>query len=74
MLSWDYDFEWIPKADISETDSLLKIKMNVPDVKAENIKIELTDSSLSVSGKTEEVMEEKGESWYRNPTLETRAL
>lgn len=56
---------WWPKADISETDKEIKIKMNVPGVDPEKISIEADSNTLVISGSTEKDEEEKGENWYR---------
>lgn len=56
---------WWPKADISETDKEIKIKMNVPGVDPEKINIEADANILVISGSTEKEEEEKGENWYR---------
>ena len=56
---------WWPKADISETDKDIKIKMNVPGVDPEKINIEADANTLVISGSTEKENEEKGENWYR---------
>ena len=56
---------WWPKADISETNKEIKIKMNVPGVDPEKINIEADANTLVISGSTEKEEEEKGENWYR---------
>ncbi len=56
---------WWPKTDISETDKEIKIDMNIPGVKPEDIKIEINNGQLEISGSTESEKEEKGKNWYR---------
>lgn len=56
---------WFPKMDMSETDAVLKIKLNIPNVDPKKINIELDHSTLVVSGKTEEEKKEEGENWTR---------
>lgn len=57
--------DWLPRADVSETDKNVKIKMNVPGVKSEDINIEADSNGLVVSGSTEKEEEHKDENWYR---------
>jgi HSP20 family protein len=56
---------WMPRADISETDKEVQIKMNVPNVDANKITVSLEDGTLIVSGKTEEERKEEGKTYYR---------
>jgi len=56
---------WWPKADISETDKEIKIKMNVLGVDPERINIEADADTLVINGATEREEEERGENWYR---------
>ncbi len=57
---------WIPKADISETEKEIRIKMNLPGVDSDDVNIEIDDNTLMISGSTQEEKEEKGEHWYRS--------
>lgn len=66
---WNKFFEeqfWRPKTDISETDSELTIDMNIPGVKKENIKIELEENRITISGTYEEKKENLEKKWYRS--------
>lgn len=56
---------WWPKADISETDKGIKIKINVPGVDPEKINIEADANTLVISGSVEKEEEQQGENWYR---------
>jgi HSP20 family protein len=56
---------WLPKVDMSETDKELHLKVNAPGVDPKQITIAIEDNVLTISGKTEEKREEKGENFYR---------
>lgn len=56
---------WMPKVDIAETDSEFEISVDVPGVKPEDIKVEVSGDNLVISGKSEEKTEEKGKTWHR---------
>jgi len=57
--------QWTPRVDISETDSVVKVKVDIPSVDPEKVQIELEGHTLTLSGKTENEKEESGEHWYR---------
>lgn len=57
--------EWLPRSDVSETDTEISIKVNAPGVDPSKIKVNVEDNTLTISGKTEEEREEKGKSYYR---------
>jgi HSP20 family protein len=56
---------WLPKVDMSETDKEIRIKIDAPGVDPKNVNISVDDNALSISGKTDEKREEKGETFYR---------
>jgi len=60
----DMDF-WMPKVDISETDDEFRIKADVPGVKPEDVKVELSGDDLIIHGQSEEEKEEEGKAWHR---------
>lgn len=57
--------DWSPKADVSETDKEIKIKLNLPNVDPDKITIEADNDSLVVSGSTIKEEEEKDENFIR---------
>ena len=57
--------DWWPKADVSETDKEIKIKLNLPNVDPDKITIEADTESLVVSGSTVREEEEKDENFIR---------
>jgi HSP20 family protein len=42
--------DWIPSVDISESDDEFLIKVEVPEVKKEDVKIQVNNGMLSISG------------------------
>jgi HSP20 family protein len=55
--------DWVPTVDISETDGEFLIKMEVPEVKKEDMKIQVNNGMLSISGERKE--EKKDEKHHR---------
>ncbi len=64
---WDSDLmaDWIPRMDVCEDKNQITITVSVPDVKPEDITLEMDDHSLIIQGKTESEKEEEGKTWYR---------
>jgi HSP20 family protein len=56
---------WMPKVDMSETDKEIHLKINAPGVDPKHINISVDDHVLTITGRTEEKREEKGENFYR---------
>jgi len=46
--------DWMPMVDISESDQEYLIKVEVPEVKKEDIKIQMNNGMLSISGERRE--------------------
>ncbi len=56
---------WIPPLDVSETDTEMTIRAELPGIAAKDLEISITGSSLTLAGKKEEHEEKKGEDFYR---------
>jgi HSP20 family protein len=57
--------EWSPLVDISEDDKEYLVKAELPDIKKEDIKINVHDNVLSISGERKYEKEEKGKKYHR---------
>jgi HSP20 family protein len=57
--------DWAPAVDIQETDAAYSVKADLPEVKKEDIKIELHDGVLSIEGERKKEKEEKGQKFHR---------
>lgn len=57
--------DWTPALDIQETDGEYLIKADLPEVKKEDVKVEVHDGMLSVSGERKQDKEEKGKRFHR---------
>jgi HSP20 family protein len=56
---------WAPAIDVQETDAEFLIKADLPDVKKDDVKVEIQDGQLSVSGERKQEKEEKGRRFHR---------
>ncbi len=57
--------EWSPLVDISEDDKEYLIKAEVPEMKKEEIKINVHDDVLAISGERKYEKEEKNKKYHR---------
>lgn len=54
-----------PSVDLSETDDAFQIRMDVPGMKPDEINIEVSGSTIRISGEHKEEKEEKGKTYHR---------
>jgi HSP20 family protein len=56
---------WYPEIDVFEKDNRLVTKIDLPGMKKEDVKVEVTDGQLAISGERKHEAEEKREEFYR---------
>jgi len=56
---------WVPAMDLVETDEDFVLRADLPGMTEEDVKIELEDNVLTVSGERKSDHETKGEGFYR---------
>jgi len=59
------DRPWTPAIDVERDDGNLVVHADVPGIKPEEVKIEVADGVLTISGEHEESSEEKGKQFVR---------
>ena len=57
--------DWAPAVDIHETDQEYLIKADLPEVKKEDVKVELVDGVLTLQGERKLEKEEKGKKFHK---------
>ena len=57
--------EHVPALDLSETETSVEVKMDVPGFKPEEIDIHVRGNLLTVTGKTQEEKEDKNREYHR---------
>jgi HSP20 family protein len=57
--------EWAPAVDVQETDGEYLIKADLPEVKKEDVRVELQDGILCLQGERKQEKEEKGKKFHR---------
>lgn len=55
----------VPSLDLSETDGDVEVRLDLPGIKPDEIDIQLSDNTLTVSGQRKEEKEEKGKTYHR---------
>jgi len=56
---------WTPRVDIVETDKEYLVKAELPEVKKDDIKVQVRDHTLSITGERKAEKEEKGKKFHR---------
>jgi HSP20 family protein len=57
--------DWAPAVDIQETDKEYTVKADLPDVKKDDVKVELNAGVLTIEGERKHEKEEKGKKFHR---------
>jgi HSP20 family protein len=57
--------KWTPAVDIQETEKEYLIKAELPEVKKENVKVEVLDGMLTIEGERTQEKEEKGKKFHK---------
>ena len=57
--------DWAPAIDLQETDKEYLLKADLPDVKKDDVKIDVRDGVLTVEGERKQEKEEKGKKFHR---------
>ena len=58
-------FTWAPGIDVFEKDNRLFTKVDLPGLKKEDVKVEVADGYLAISGERKTEAEEKKDQFYR---------
>jgi HSP20 family protein len=56
---------WSPEVDVFEKDNRLFTRIDLPGMKKEDVKVEVTDGHLEISGERKSEVEEKKGEYYR---------
>ena len=61
--------QWSPPVEISEKDGKLEVSVELPGVKENEVKVEVTDDGLVIQGERRREHEEKREGYYRSERI-----
>ncbi|MEO0138971.1 MAG: Hsp20/alpha crystallin family protein [candidate division WOR-3 bacterium] len=65
----DREFAWAPAIEVKELPDKYILKVDVPGVKKEDLKLEVSDNVLTISGERKEEKEEREAQYYRREIL-----
>ena len=57
---------WVPELEVLQNNGQLIVRADLPGLKKEDVKVELTNDVLTISGERNEEEEEKREGYYRS--------
>lgn len=57
--------DWVPSVDVAETAEDFQIKVELPEVKREDIKVQVDNGVLRIEGERRQEKEEKGKKYHR---------
>lgn len=57
--------DWIPRVDIAETDTAFEIKVEIPEVNKEDVKVAVYNGVLTIRGERKQEKEENGKKFHR---------
>jgi HSP20 family protein len=57
--------DWAPAIDVQETDKEYLLKADLPEVRKEDVKVDVKDGVLTVEGERKQEKEEKGRKFHR---------
>lgn len=60
------EFDWMPQIEVLKSNGDLMVKADLPGLTKDDVKVELTDEALTISGERKEEKEEKREGFYRS--------
>jgi HSP20 family protein len=56
---------WVPRVDVFEKDNQLVAKVDLPGLTRDDVKVEVTNGHLAISGERKSDVEEKRQNFYR---------
>lgn len=60
------DGEWQPQIEVLQNNGQFKVRADLPGVTKDDVKVEVTDKLLTISGERKEEKEEEREGFYRS--------
>jgi HSP20 family protein len=58
--------EWMPQIEVLQNNGQFKVRADLPGVTKDDVRVEITDNFLTISGERKEEKEEKREGFYRS--------
>lgn len=58
--------DWTPEVEFMEKDGVLKVRVDLPGLTKDDVKVEIKERELTIEGERKVETEEKGEGFYRS--------
>ncbi|MBI4734132.1 MAG: Hsp20/alpha crystallin family protein [Rubrobacteridae bacterium] len=58
------EFRWMPDVDVFEKEDKIMVRVDLPEIKAEDVDVSIIDNSLIIKGERKHTEEVKGEDYY----------
>jgi HSP20 family protein len=62
----EFDREWVPQVEVRQNNGQLLVRADLPGLTKDDVKVEVTNDILTLSGERKEEKEEKREGFYRS--------
>lgn len=62
---WGPEDRFLPPVDVAETPETIEVTVELPGMKPEDVKVEMKEGRLYISGEKKEEHEEKGKTFHR---------
>jgi HSP20 family protein len=62
---WMFGHAFAPPVDVAETEGGFEVTVELPGMKPEDVKVEMLEGRLYISGEKKEELEEKGKTFHR---------
>lgn len=60
---------WVPQIEVLKNNGTFLVRADLPGMKKEDVKVEITNDLLTISGERKQEMEEKHEGFYRSERM-----
>lgn len=60
-----HDGKFLPETNVVETDKAIEVTVELPGLKPEDVKVEMKENALWITGEKKEEKEEKGKTFHR---------
>jgi HSP20 family protein len=58
--------EWVPQIEVLQNDGQFMVRADLPGLTKDDVKVEFTENTMTISGERKEEKEEKREGFYRS--------
>lgn len=60
------EFAWVPEVEVTEREGRLRVRVDLPGLKKEDVTVTATPEFLTIAGERKKEVEEKGDEWVHS--------